>query len=178
MSEEKKSKERLWLALLFTALVLIIILHFFKACTPDIPTGESSREKDSLKHIIAYQKRVADSLKTVANGHDSVRLEYITQWRTKIKTIIQHDSIPCDSILPMVVSTCDSIISKDSIYIKDLRDIIYTDSIIMDGQAQVMVLDSIKIAKLERDVAKLKKHRKWLFGSTAVLTTILILSKR
>jgi hypothetical protein len=48
----------------------------------------------------------------------------------------------------------------------------------MDSQAKVMVLDSTKIAKLERDVTKLKKHRKWLFGSTAILTTILILSKR
>jgi len=165
--------------LIIIGLSIIVILLLFKACDPGSGiTQESSREKDSLKHIIADQKHIADSLKHVAVKDDSVRVEYITQWRTKIKIMIEHDSVPCDSILPLVVTTCDSIISKDSIYIKDLKDIIYTDSIIMDSQAKVMVLDSTKIAKLERDVIKLKKHRKWLFGSTAILTTILILSNR
>jgi hypothetical protein len=165
--------------IIIIGLSIIVILLLFKSCNPDVEVAaESSREKDSLKNIIADQKHIADSLKHVAIKDDSVRVEYITQWRTKIKIMIEHDSIPCDSILPLVVTTCDSIISKDSIYIKDLRDIIYTDSIIMDSQAQVMVLDSTKIAKLEKDVTKLKKHRKWLFGSTAILTTILILSNR
>ena len=175
MTEKKYSFDKVKMILIAAVIIMFGLLT--RQCD-DSEAVETDHLKDSLKTTIRNQKRISDSLKLVANGNDSVRLEYITKWRTKIKTIIQHDSIPCDSILPMVVSTCDSIISKDSIYIKDLRDIVYTDSIIMDSQAQVIVLDSIKIAKLEKDVTKLKKHRKWLFGSTAALTGILILSRR
>jgi hypothetical protein len=78
----------------------------------------------------------------------------------------------------MVVSTCDSIISKDSIYIKDLRDIIYTDSIIMDSQAQVIKLDSIKIADLDRKVVRLKRHRRWLLFGTGVLGGAVLINNR
>jgi len=163
--------------MILIAAVVIMFGLLTRQCD-DIKPVESNHLKDSLKTIISNQKRIADSLKLVATGHDSIRLEYITQWRTKIKTIIQHDSIPCDSVLPMVISTCDSIIVRDSIYISDLRKIILTDSIIMNSQAQVMSLDSIKIADLERKVVRLKRHRRWLLFGTSVLGGAILINNR
>lgn len=175
MSKKKYSFDKVKM-ILITAVVIMFGL-LIRQCD-DTKAVETDHLKDSLKTTIRNQKRIADSLKLAANSNDSVRLEYITKWRTKIKTIIQHDSIPCDSILPMVVSTCDSIISKDSIYIKDLKDIIYTDSIIMDSQAQVIKLDSIKIADLDRKVVRLKRHRRWLLFGTGVLGGAILINNR
>ena len=175
MTEKKYSFDKVKMILIAAVVIMFGLLT--RQCD-DTKALETDHLKDSLKTTIRNQKRIADSLKLVANGNDSVRLEYITKWRTKIKTIIQHDSIPCDSILPMVVSTCDSIISKDSIYIKDLRDIIYTDSIIMDSQAQVIKLDSIKIADLDRKVVRLKRHRRWLLFGTGVLGGAVLINNR
>jgi hypothetical protein len=175
MVEKKYSFD--WIKVSLIAAVVIMFGLLTRQCD-DSKAVETDHLKDSLKTIIYNQMHLADSLKEVAKGHDSVRLEYITKWRTKIKTIIQHDSIPCDSILPMVVSTCDSIILKDSIYIKDLRDIIYTDSIIMDSQAQVIKLDSIKIADLDRKVVRLKRHRRWLLFGTGVLGGAVLINNR
>ena len=175
MVEKKYSFD--WIKVSLIAAVVIMFGLLTKQCD-DTKAVETDYLKDSLKTTIRNQQRIADSLKLVANSNDSVRLEYITKWRTKIKTIIQHDSIPCDSILPMVVSTCDSIISKDSIYIKDLRDIIYTDSIIMDSQAQIIKLDSIKIADLDRKIVRLKRHRRWLLFGTGVLGGAVLINNR
>ena len=175
MTEKKYSFDKIKMILIAAVVIMFGLLT--RQCD-DTEAVETDHLKDSLKTTIRNQKRISDSLKLVANGTDSVRLEYITKWRTKIKTIIQHDSIPCDSILPMVVSTCDSIISKDSIYIKDLRDIIYTDSIIMDSQAQVIKLDSIKIADLDRKVVRLKRHRRWLLFGTGVLGGAVLINNR
>ena len=175
MTEKKYSFDKVKMILIAAVVIMFGLLT--RQCD-DTKAVETDHLKDSLKTTIRNQKRISDSLKLVANGNDSVRLEYITKWRTKIKTIIQHDSIPCDSILPMVVSTCDSIISKDSIYIKDLRDIIYTDSIIMDSQAQVIKLDSIKIADLDRKVVRLKRHRRWLLFGTGVLGGAVLINNR
>ena len=175
MTEKKYSFDKVKMILIAAVIIMFGLLT--RQCD-DSEAVETDHLKDSLKTTIRNQKRISDSLKLVANGNDSVRLEYITKWRTKIKTIIQHDSIPCDSILPMVVSTCDSIISKDSIYIKDLRDIIYTDSIIMDSQAQVIKLDSIKIADLDRKVVRLKRHRRWLLFGTGVLGGAVLINNR
>lgn len=175
MTEKKYSFDKVKMILIAAVVIMFGLLT--RQCD-DTEAVETDHLKDSLKTTIRNQKRISDSLKLVANGNDSVRLEYITKWRTKIKTIIQHDSIPCDSILPMVVSTCDSIISKDSIYIKDLRDIIYTDSIIMDSQAQVIKLDSIKIADLDRKVVRLKRHRRWLLFGTSVLGGAVLINNR
>lgn len=162
--------------LLLVAVIVILLGLLTKECDPQQP--ETNTLKDSLKTVIKNQLQIVDSLKGVANKNDSVRIEYITQWRTKIKTIIQHDSIPCDSILPIVVSTCDSIISKDSIYISNLKNIIKADSIVINTQNKVMVLDSVTIANLEKDVKKLKRHRKWLLGSTGVFAGLFILTNR
>ena len=175
MVEKKYSFDKVKMILIAAVVIMFGLLT--RQCD-DSKAVETDHLKDSLKITIRNQQRIADSLKLVANSNDSVRLEYITKWRTKIKTIIQHDSIPCDSILPMVVSTCDSIILKDSIYIKDLRDIIYTDSIIMDSQAQVIKLDSIKIADLDRKVVRLKRHRRWLLFGTGVLGGAILINNR
>ena len=175
MTEKKYSFD--WSKVLLLAAVVIMFGLLNKQCN-DIKALDSDHLKDSLKTTIRNQQRIADSLKLVANGHDSIRLEYITQWRTKVKILVQHDSIPCDSVLPIVISTCDSIIVRDSIYISDLKKIILTDSIIMDSQAQVMNLDSIKIADLERKVVRLKRHRRWLLFGTGVLGGAVLLNNR
>ena len=159
--------------LLVTAVIILLGL-VTKQCNNRIPVT-TDLVKNSLKSLIHKQMHVADSLKKLAVKDDSVRTEYITKWRTKIKTIILHDSIPCDSALPIVISTCDSVIVKDSLYIRDLKHIIQVDSIIINSQAKVMRMDSVKIERLSKDVGRLKKHRRWLLVSTGVLAGVLIL---
>ena len=175
MAEKKYSFD--WVKVSLIAAVVIMFGLLTKQCD-DSKAVEADHLKDSLKTVIYNQMHVADSLKEVAKGHDSVRLEYITKWRTKVKTLVQHDSIPCDSMLTIVVSMCDTLIVKDSVYISDLKKIILTDSIIMDSQAQVIKLDSIKIADLDRKVVRLKKHRRWLLFGTGVLGGAVLINNR
>lgn len=175
MAEKKYSFD--WVKVILIAAVVIMFGLLTRQCND----GKSTKGDifiDSLKTIIKDQMHKADSLKLLAQSHDSIRTEYITQWRTKIKTVVQHDSIPCDSILPMVINTCDSIIVRDSIYISDLKKIIHTDSIIIDGQSQVIKLDSITIADLDRKVVRLKRHRRWLLFGTGILGGAVLLNNR
>ena len=163
--------------LILIAIIAILIGLLSKSCNGSQFTNkETDKEKDSLKIIISKQTQISDSLKLAANKNDSVRIEYITKWRTQIKTIIEHDSIPCDSVLPMVITTCDSIISKDSIYIADLKKIIKSDSIIIKNQNKVIILDSVTISNLQKDLRKIKRQRKWLIGSTGILAGLFILT--
>ena len=159
------------------AAIVIMFGLLTKQCNNTVLTKENGFV-DSLKTIIKDQKSIADSLKKKASSHDSVRLEYITKWRTKVKILMQYDSIPCDSVLPLVISTCDTIILRDSIYILDLKNIVFTDSIIMDSQDQVIKLYSIKIADLERKVVRLKKHRRWLLFGTSILGGAILLNSK
>jgi len=175
MAEKKYSFDKVKMILIAAVVIMFGLLT--KQCD-DTKAVEADHLKDSLKTTIRNQQRIADSLKLVANGNDSVRLEYITKWRTKVKTLVQHDTIPCDSMLTIVVNMCDTLIVKDSVYISDLKKIILTDSIIMDSQAQVIKLDSIKIADLDRKVVRLKKHRRWLLFGTGVLGGAVLINNR
>lgn len=175
MAEKKYSFD--WVKVSLIAAVVIMFGLLTRQCGDTKPT-EGDKFVDSLKTVIKTQIHIADSLEELANDHDSVRLEYITKWRTKIKTLVQYDTIPCDSMLTIVVNMCDTLIVKDSVYISDLKKIILTDSIIMDSQAQVMNLDSIKIADLERKVVRLKRHRRWLLFGTGVLGGAVLLNNR
>jgi hypothetical protein len=175
MAEKKYSFD--WVKVSLIATVVIMFGLLTRQCD-DSKAVEADHLKDSLKTVIYNQMHVADSLKEVAKGHDSIRTEYITKWRTKVKTLVQHDSIPCDSVLKIVVTTCDTLIIKDSVYISDLKKIIVTDSIIIDSQAQVIKLDSTKIADLDRKVARLKRHRRWLLFGTGMLGGAVLLNNR
>ena len=175
MAEKKYSFD--WVKVSLIATVVIMFGLLTRQCD-DSKAVEADHLKDSLKTVIYNQMHVADSLKEVAKGHDSIRTEYITKWRTKVKTLVQHDSIPCDSVLKIVVTTCDTLIIKDSVYISDLKKIIVTDSIIIDSQAQVIKLDSTKIADLDRKVVRLKRHRRWLLFGTGMLGGAVLLNNR
>jgi hypothetical protein len=175
MAEKKYSFD--WVKVILIAAVVIMFGLLTKQCDDSKP-APGDLFIDSLKTIIKDQMHVADSLKKVAKGHDSVRTEYITYWRTKVKTLVQHDSIPCDSMLTIVVSMCDTLIVRDSVYISDLKKIIVTDSIIIDSQAQVIKLDSTKIADLDRKVVRLKRHRRWLLFGTGILGGAVLLNNR
>lgn len=158
--------------------IIAILLGLLTKECKDGEAVDKDHLKDSLKFQIYKNMHIADSLKLVAQSHDSVRTQYITQWRTKVKTIVEHDSIPCDSVLHIVVNVCDSIIINDSVYISDLKKIIHTDSIIIDGQSQVIKLDSTKIADLDRKVVRLKRHRRWLLFGTGILGGAVLLNNR
>lgn len=140
------------IALLF-CMSVICFLFFNKGCDkPDSPSVVD-REKDSLKVVIANQYAERDSLIQLSGNSGKLRDSIITRWRTIIKPITLTE--PCDSVLPIVVNACDSIITADSLHISDLKKIIVADSGIKANQRKIMVKDSSKIVELSGEVASL-----------------------
>lgn len=131
---------------------------------------------DSLKTVIKAQIKAQDSLKILAGRKDSVRVETIVKWRKLKEYVYVHDSIPCDSLLPIVINTCDSVIAADSAVISSLKKVIVADSLIIDSQAKVIVNDSLVIVGLNKDIKKHKRQKRWL-SAALVVTTILAIVK-
>ena len=137
--------------------ILLLITHCNKPVIK--PVDNTNIYKEAIKKYLSKK----DSLDKLSKSQDSVRIEYITKWRTKIKYI--HDSIPCDSALPIIVNHCDSIIYHDSVYINTLKQIIKVDSSIIHNQKFIIFADSVKIDSLNKDIKKHKRHKKLLTGS-------------
>jgi hypothetical protein len=141
-------------------IILLLIFVIFKDCNKPVikPVDNTNIYKQAIKKYLSKK----DSLDKLSKPQDSIRIEYITKWRTKIKYI--HDSIPCDSALPIIVNHCDSIIYYDSVYINTLKQIIKVDSSIIHNQKSIIFADSVKIDSLSKDIRKHKRHKKLLTG--------------
>lgn len=159
--------------ILFLVGVLVATFLIFKGCGnigPEQPLTPNI--SDSLKGVIRLQEKERDSLLIVAGRKDSVRVEYITKWK-KLKGDTAY--LPCDTILNIVISTCDSIIAIDSSLIADLKTVIKKDSVIISGCKKVMNEDSITIVGLNSEIRKHKRHKKWLLGGLIGVSAIAII---
>jgi hypothetical protein len=155
--------------------LLVVLFIGTKGCEADVqpPIRDIT---DSLKAVIKAQIKTQDSLKLLAGRKDSVRVETIVKWRKLKEYVYVHDSIPCDSLLPIVINTCDSVIAADSAVISSLKKVIVADSLIIDSQAKLIVNDSLVIVGLNKDIKKHKKQKRWL-SAALVVTTILAIVK-
>jgi len=162
----------------YLSVVLIAVLatlYLSKGCNVQPPEKDAT---DSLKTVINSHIKSQDSLKKLADRKDSVRIEYVLKWRTRTGGLISRiDSIPCDSMKPIIielVASCDSIISADSSHIATLKNIISTDSLIISNQFKVIALDSVNIVGLKKELRKQKRHKKWLVAALAVVAGIAV----
>lgn len=156
---------------------MVAAFFLFKDCSPQPP--DKYDPTDSLKTVIKGHIKAQDSLKKLADRKDSVRIEYRTRWRnTSSGAISRIDSIPCDSLRPLVinlVNSCDSVIAADSSQIATLKDVILADSLIIHNQALVIQADSVNIVALNKEIKKHKRHKKWLIGALTVTTILAII---
>lgn len=147
----------------FTIVMAIACVFLFKGCGEDIgaPSSDLSRENDSLKLVNSEKDRLNDSLLKLSKGHDSIRVEYKTRWK-----FMKQDTafIPCDSILPMVINLCDSIMYNDSAHISVLKQVIKNDSVTKSNYKRIINNDSTTIVGLNK---KIKKQKRLLIGSAA-----------
>jgi hypothetical protein len=163
--------------LVIGVVAVLATLYFSKGCEVHPPAKDSS---DSLKTVIKGYIKAQDSLKNLADSKDSVRIEYRTRWRERSGGVISRiDSIPCDSLRPIVVNlvnSCDSVIAADSSQIATLKQVISADSLIILNKDLLISADSVKIAELNKDIKKRKRREKFLVGAL-VVTTILAIIK-
>lgn len=154
----------------------VIAIVIFKDCQPQPPAKHDPT--DSLKAVIKSHIKTQDSLKKLADRKDSVRIEYRTRWRERSGGAISRiDSIPCDSLRPLVinlVNSCDSVIDADSAQIAVLKQVIVADSTIISMQGKVIDADSVQIAVLQKEVKKQKRQKRWLIAALAAVVGIAI----
>lgn len=148
--------------------VLVVCLLIFDKCNnkPEIVTYNDT---DSLKQVIASQSRVKDSLLIAVKKKDTIRISIIKRYTT-----LKHDTI-FEQVCAPIIKLCDSIILVDSSEIVDLKNVIKLDSGIIENYKKVAVIDSNTIVKLNKEVKKHKRHKRWLTGGLIGLGVIAIL---
>jgi len=148
--------------------ILVVCLLIFDKCNnkPEIVTYNDT---DSLKQVIASQSRVKDSLLIAVKKKDTIRISIIKRYTT-----LKHDTIFKQVCAP-IIKLCDSIILVDSSEIVDLKNVIKLDSGIIENYKKVAVIDSNTIVKLNKEVKKHKRHKRWLTGGLIGLGVIAIL---
>jgi hypothetical protein len=168
----------LWIIALCLAVITVFLLN--KACKPQYPIFTPDKQKDSLKAVISHQLKERDSLIQLSGISEQLRDSIIIRWRTVIKPIIYQ--VPCDSILPIVVNTCDSIITADSLHISDLKQVIKIDSGIISNQSKVIKMDSVminrlsfKVDSLGRKAQKFKGQRNGFAGASVLFGSLLFI---
>ena len=161
---------------LFIFLCFLLAFIYFQKCDK-VPVQPSIKPVDSTviwKAMIKKEQAEKDSLKKLAVKKDSIKI----QWRTKyIASKENPDSLPCDSLLQIIVQHCDSALTSADQYEGVLKSIIQTDSTMISNYRKIIVADSIRITNdsilisdLNRKIRKLKRHKQALF-----LTNILTL---
>lgn len=157
------------LRMIVTAIaILCICLFLFDKCNSK-PEQVTYNGTDSLKQVIAEQTKIKDSLLIAVKKKDTIRVEVIRKYR-----ILKHDTIykqVCDPIIKL----CDSIILVDSSLITDLKNVIKVDSNIIANYKKVAEVDSNTIVGLNKDIAKHKRHKRWLTAGIIATGVIAIL---
>lgn len=137
------------------------IIGFF--CSRSCEQVESIQvNQPNIKPII---KRI-DSIKYVDRiMHDTV-IKYRTKYRYLRDTLLLE--VPCDTILQLIITACDSIITKDSVamLVKDYT-IKYQDTLISNYKV-ITHNDTLEMKRLNKEV-KRQKRQKWLVIGSAVL---------
>jgi len=148
--------------------ILVVCLLLFDKCNTK-PQQVTYNDSDSLKQVIASQSRVKDSLLIAVKKKDTLRVEVVKRY-----TILKHDTIYKQVCAP-IIKLCDSIILVDSSLIVDLKNVIKVDSVIIANYKKVAETDSNTIVGLNKDIAKHKRHKRWLVGGIIGMGVIAIL---
>jgi hypothetical protein len=152
------------LALLGIAVLLAVLFWLFRGCD-----YEPVKKVEPLKEKIRTGLLKRDELKKESERKDSVRIVYITRWRKAKEEIKDNPQLPCDSVIPVVINLCDSIIKQDSSTIVSLKEVIKQDSILLSDYGSLVKKDSVQIAKLEKKLRFQKRLTKLAFFGGAVL---------
>jgi hypothetical protein len=148
--------------------ILVVCLLLFDKCNSK-PEQVTYNDTDSLKQVIASQTRVKDSLLIAVKKKDTLRVEIIKKYK-----VLKHDTIYANICAP-IIKLCDSIILVDSSLITDLKNVIKVDSVIITNYKKVAEVDSNTIVGLNKDIAKHKRHKRWLVGGIITTGVIAIL---
>ena len=146
----------------------VICLFIFNKCNDDVEEF-TYNGSDSLKQVIAEQTKIKDSLLIAAKKKDTIRVTLVRKYRTTT-----HDTI-IKQICEPIIKACDSIIVVDSSLISDLKNVIKVDSVIIGNYKKVALNDSTEIVRLNKEVSKHKRHKRWLVGGLIGAGVIAIL---
>jgi len=114
--------------ILLLIIAILCVILAIQTCNTNPPT--SPIETKQLKQSIATNKAKAANLKPIIIIKDSIRTKYVTRWKE-----VRHDSlIPC----PEKLAIADSLISKDSVLISDLKELSKIDSAIIGDQDKLI----------------------------------------
>ena len=141
----------------FLGIVVGFVLN--RSCTP--AHTEPIKQPDIKPKIerIKTQKSEAIIL------HDTV-IKYRTKYRYLRDTLIYE--LPCDTVLKLIVQTCDSIVVKDSLLISKQSNIILTQDSLISDYKVITHNDTIEINRLGKEVKK-QKRQKWFIAALGVL---------
>lgn len=141
-------------------IAIIFLALFVRGCEP------KPIKQNPVIPEIKKEKIKNDSLKKDVVKKDSVRTVYITKYKY-IKS--NPEKLPCDTFVKVLTAYCDTVIIKDSVEIIALKEVIKSDSIIIDKYGKLYISDSIRIAKLEKKLRFQKRLTKFaLFGGAII----------
>lgn len=145
------------------SVVFLIVFSQFKSCGETEPVNT---DMESKKEKIRKDKIKADSLDKASDKTDSVRIVYVTKWRTLKPKL---DSIPCPEALSEVILLTDSIIIVDSTQISELNAELFVKDAIIANQDTLISVDSITIRKLTKQLKRQKAKTKLAWIVAGVL---------
>ena len=138
----------------FLACIFILgfVLSRVTSCEHPIVIGQ-----DTLKKEIKKETLLRDSIKDKVAKQDKERIVYLDRWHKA-----KHDTLflPCDSALKQIINICDTILSKDSTEISDLKKVVSLDSLIIGNYQRIAHNDSLAIVGLNKALRKQKRRTK------------------
>lgn len=142
-----------------TVFGIIMTLLALRSCgsSPENLITTNSLELKSEGEVLAKHLTIAkkEEVKT-----DSVRTITITKWRNSKPTIL---TMPCDSIVPVLVTQIETIIQVDSCEIASQRRIISLQDSVIQNKVAIHSSDSTALREAKKEI-KRQKLQKWLFG--------------
>lgn len=151
------------------ALILLIVWLSPGGCSKPIPQSNTSNLKDSINKVNVRR----DSVKIVIKEVEKERIKYIVRWRD-VK--VNRDSLPCDSLVSVIINVCDTLIQKDSTEINALKKMVELDEFVIKEQRRVIVIDSVVDLKLRKEIRRHKRQKRLIvFGLGGLLGASLFL---
>ena len=148
-------------------IVGIILFQLIPNCSGD--DVRPIEDIGPLKEVIKEQKLEKDTAHQIAVKAVETVTVYVTKWRTLKPKL---DSIPCPEALNEVMILTDSIVKVDSTAIKALQDEVLIGNMIIKNQDSVIKIDSANLVLKDKQIRKLKRHRRILIGVAGALVIL------
>ena len=150
--------------IVLVALIIICSIALLNKCEENANDARIKTDYSVYyKHIDSLQHS-NDSLKVLANKQEQIRETIVTRY----KVLRDSVKLPCDTLLQLVIASCDTIIVADSSQIANLKHIISNDSLIINDKDSIILSDSLQIVNLKKEVKKQKRHKR-LAAALAVI---------